>query len=53
MIMGGILDDGKEAEEAAGEWLKANSGVLDAWLVGVTSVDGGDAAAAVKGRLGE
>jgi glycine betaine/proline transport system substrate-binding protein len=52
MIMGGILDDGKEPEEAATEWLKANPGVLDAWLAGVTTVDGGDAVAAVKGKLG-
>jgi glycine betaine/proline transport system substrate-binding protein len=52
MIMGCILDDGKEPEEAATEWLKANPGVLDAWLAGVTTVDGGDAVAAVKGKLG-
>ena len=52
MIMGGILDDGKEPEEAATEWLKANPGVLDAWLAAVTTVDGGDAVAAVKGKLG-
>ena len=52
MVMGGILNDGKEAEEAATEWLKANPGVLDVWLAGVTTVDGGDALAAVKGKLG-
>ena len=52
MIMGGILDDGKEAEEAATDWLKANPGVLDVWLAGVTTVDGGDALAAVKAKLG-
>ena len=52
MVMGGILNDGKEAEEAATDWLKANPGVLDVWLAGVTTVDGGDALAAVKGKLG-
>ena len=51
-IMGGILDDGKEAEEAAGEWLKANPDALDGWLAGVTTYDGGDGLAAVKGSLG-
>ena len=52
MVMGGILNDGKEAEEAATDWLKANPGVLDVWLAGVTTVDGGDALAAVKAKLG-
>jgi glycine betaine/proline transport system substrate-binding protein len=51
-VMGGILDDGKDAEEAAAEWLKANPGVLDGWLAGVTTFDGGDGLAAVKGQLG-
>ena len=51
-VMGGILDDGKEPEEAAKEWLAANPGVLDGWLSGVTTFDGGDGMAAVKGALG-
>lgn len=51
-IMGKILDDGMEANGAAAEWLKANPGTLDAWLAGVTTIDGGDAAAAVKSSLG-
>jgi glycine betaine/proline transport system substrate-binding protein len=51
-VMGGILDDGKEPEEAAAEWLKANPSVLDVWLAGVTTMDGGDGMAAVKGKLG-
>jgi len=46
-IMGAILDDGEEAEEAAAAWIKANAGVLDTWLDGVTTVDGGDAMEAV------
>jgi glycine betaine/proline transport system substrate-binding protein len=51
-IMGKILDGGLEPEAAATEWLKANPGSLDAWLAGVTTRDGGDAAAAVKAALG-
>lgn len=50
-IMGAILDDGKDPDNAAEEWLKANSGVLDGWLDGVTTKDGGDAMAAVKDEL--
>lgn len=51
-IMGAILDDGEDPEDAASAWLKANPGVLDGWLDGVTTVDGGDAMAAVKAALG-
>lgn len=45
-IMGAILDDGQEPEEAAAAWIKANSDVLGGWLDGVTTKDGGDAMAA-------
>lgn len=51
-IMGAILDDGQDPDEAATAWLKANPGVLDGWLAGVTTKDGGDGMAAVKGALG-
>ena len=51
-IMGAILDDGEKPEDAASAWLRANPGVLDGWLDGVTTVDGGDAMAAVKAALG-
>ena len=51
-VMGGILDDGEEPETAAKEWLGDNTGVLDGWLAGVTTFDGGDGLAAVKGALG-
>ena len=51
-IMGAILDDGQDPNDAATAWLKANMGVLDGWLSGVTTLDGGDAMAAVKARLG-
>ena len=51
-IMGAILDDGEEPSEAATAWLAANSEILGNWLDGVTTRDGGDAMAAVKGALG-
>ena len=47
-IMGGILNDGKEPEAAALEWLKANPEPLNAWLDGVKSADGGDAREAFR-----
>ena len=47
-IMGAILDDGEEPRDAATAWIKANPDVLDTWLDGVTTVDGGDAMAAAK-----
>lgn len=51
-IMGAILNDGEEPRDAASAWLKANPSVLEPWLSGVTTKDGGDAMAAVKGALG-
>ena len=51
-IMGAILNDGTEPNAAATAWLKANPGVADAWLEGVTTFDGGDAKAALNGALG-
>ncbi|MET4128298.1 glycine betaine/proline transport system substrate-binding protein [Roseovarius sp. MBR-79] len=51
-IMGAILDDGAKPEVAASAWLKENPGVLDGWLDGVTTQDGGDAMAAVTSALG-
>ncbi len=50
-IMGAILDEGEDPADAAKAWLAANSGVLDAWLDGVTTMDGGDAKAAVMSAL--
>jgi glycine betaine/proline transport system substrate-binding protein len=50
-IMGAILNDGKEANAAATEWLKANPDAVTPWLAGVTTLDGGDAAAAMKAAL--
>ncbi|TIX88459.1 choline ABC transporter substrate-binding protein [Rhizobium sp. P44RR-XXIV] len=51
-IMGKILNDGKEPEAAATEWLKANPAAVTPWLAGVTTKDGGDGLAAVKSKLG-
>jgi glycine betaine/proline transport system substrate-binding protein len=50
-IMGAILDGGQDPEDAATAWLKSNMGVLDGWLSGVTTLDGGNGAAAVKAKL--
>jgi glycine betaine/proline transport system substrate-binding protein len=51
-IMGAILNDGEDPNDAATAWLKAHPEVLDGWLTGVTTFDGGDGAAAVKEHLG-
>ncbi|MGO7990018.1 choline ABC transporter substrate-binding protein [Rhizobium leguminosarum] len=52
-IMGKILNDGKEPEAAASEWLKANPAALEPWLAGVKTRDGkGEALAAAKTGLG-
>ena len=50
-IMGAILNDGEEPNAAAKAWLTANSGVLDAWLDGVTTPDGAPGLAAVQAAL--
>ena len=50
-IMAAILDGGQDPDDAATAWLKGNMGVLDGWLDGVTTLDGGDGVAAVKARL--
>lgn len=51
-IMGKILDGGEEADPAVAAWLKANPAVLDGWLAGVTTKEGGDGLAAVKTAMG-
>lgn len=50
-----IMDDilkGEEPNDAALAWLKANPDAAKPWLEGVTTFDGGDAAAAVAAKLG-
>ncbi len=51
-IMGAILDEGANPEKAATAWLKANPDILEGWLNGVTTFDGGDGLAAVRTSLG-
>jgi len=52
-IMGAILDDGEDPDKAAKAWLSKNPDVALAWVKGVTTMDGGDGAAAVKAHLGQ
>ncbi|WP_428425643.1 choline ABC transporter substrate-binding protein [Pararhizobium sp.] len=51
-IMGKILNDSKDPEVAANEWLKANPTAIDPWLAGVTTKDGAEGLPAVKTALG-
>ncbi|MGF1622374.1 MAG: choline ABC transporter substrate-binding protein [Rhodomicrobiaceae bacterium] len=51
-IMGKILDDGEDADDATKEWLKANPDTLATWLDGVTTKDGEPGLPAVKTSLG-
>lgn len=51
-IMGQILDDGADPDEATMAWIKANGDTVMGWVDGVTTEDGGDGAAAVKDAFG-
>jgi glycine betaine/proline transport system substrate-binding protein len=51
-IMDSILNDNEDPKKAATTWLKANADTAYGWLDGVTTVDGGDAKAALKNKLG-
>jgi glycine betaine/proline transport system substrate-binding protein len=50
-IMGAILNDGTDPDVAATAWMAANMDVVMEWLDGVTALDGGDAAEAVKAAM--
>lgn len=50
-IMGAILNDGEDPMDAAKAWLSAHPETVTPWLDGVTTKDGGDAAAAVAAVL--
>lgn len=50
-IMGAILNDGADPNDAAKTWLAANPAAWEPWLDGVTTKDGGDAKAAVAAAL--
>ncbi|MTH78643.1 choline ABC transporter substrate-binding protein [Paracoccus aestuariivivens] len=52
-VMGKILNDGEEPAKAAKDWLVANPDAAKPWLAGVTTADGGDAAAALEKALSE
>ncbi|WP_296419637.1 choline ABC transporter substrate-binding protein [Pseudooctadecabacter sp.] len=51
-IMGAILNDGTDPDEAATAWMADNTDFVMGWLDGVTTIDGGDAGEAVKAALG-
>jgi glycine betaine/proline transport system substrate-binding protein len=51
-MMAPVLKDGADPKETARAWLKANPDAVKPWLAGVTTFDGGDAAAAVSAALG-
>ena len=51
-IMGQILDDGADSEDATLEWIKANPETVTGWADGVTTLDGGDGVEALKAELG-
>ncbi len=51
-IMAAILDDGKEANVAAKEWLKAHPEMWEAWVENVTTYEGGNGKEAVAKHLG-
>ena len=50
-MMDPVLKDGADPKETARTWLKANPDAAKPWLEGVTTFDGGDAAAAVAAAL--
>jgi len=50
-IMGAILNDGTDPDEAAAAWMGDNMDVVMGWLNGVTTLDGGDAVEAVKAAM--
>jgi len=51
-IMGYMLDEGMDPAAAAVNLVKNNPALVDRWLEGVATIDGGDGAAAVKKHLG-
>ncbi len=53
VLMAAILDDGEDPEDAAADWLRENMDILDTWLAGVTTIEGGEAVAAVTAALAE
>ncbi|GGF74236.1 glycine/betaine ABC transporter substrate-binding protein [Paracoccus acridae] len=52
VMMSYILDEGMEGREAAHRWLRENPTVLEAWLDGVTTVEGEPGQATAMNKLG-
>jgi glycine betaine/proline transport system substrate-binding protein len=50
-LMDAVLNENQKPRDAAKAWLKANPQVLDAWLAGVTSIDGKPALDVAKAAL--
>lgn len=50
-MMAPVLKDGKDQQTVANEWVRTNPELVNAWLEGVTTMDGGDAKAAVAAAL--
>ena len=50
-MMGPVLKDQADPKATAKAWLKANPDAAKAWLAGVTTIDGGDASAALAKAL--
>ncbi len=50
-MMAPVLKDGADPKATALAWMKANPAPIKAWLEGVTTLDGGDAVAAVEASL--
>ncbi|SDE60640.1 glycine betaine/proline transport system substrate-binding protein [Paracoccus isoporae] len=50
-IMGAILNDGAQPDDAAMDWLKANPDAATGWLDGVTAQDGRDAVEVLTAAL--
>ena len=46
-MMSPVLKEGKDPKVVATEWVKANGDTINKWLEGVTTIDGGDAKAAI------
>jgi len=50
-MMAPVLKDGADPKATALAWMKANPDAIKGWLNGVTTLDGGDAVAAVEASL--
>ncbi len=51
-IMGEILDEGADPDEATMAWIAENKDTVMGWVDGVTTADGGDAVAALSAAFG-